>query len=105
MQVKAQLLAAGRLGVAANSISTVASRNTSASDNMTAGAADHGADSTAAATPQVTPKNTKQNNSLVTDEVIINDVSMSARNYLTRTATQDEINKVWMQLIFLLYCH
>ena len=38
-------------------------------------------------------KSSKQN-ALVTEEVVINDVSMGARNYLTRTATQDEINKV-----------
>ncbi|XP_018027303.1 DNA N6-methyl adenine demethylase [Hyalella azteca] len=29
-----------------------------------------------------------------TEEVVINDVSMSARNYLTRTATQEEITKI-----------
>jgi len=42
--------------------------------------------------------NAKQN-IIATEEVVINDVSMNARNYLTRTATQDEINKVAISIL------
>ena len=42
----------------------------------------------------------KSNNNVVIEEVVINEVPMSARNHLTKTSTQEEINMVCMFEIY-----
>lgn len=82
--MKAQLIADGRF--------TRGGKHGAAA-TVTAGGGDDTTGDDLQATSNNSPNKGKQN-SLVTEEVAINNVSMSARNYLTRTATQDEINKV-----------
>ena len=93
LQVKAQLIAAGRLsranGKAECEVGDMSTMEEQPPQQQCPG--------------QGTTGNKAKQNTLITEEVDINDVSMSARNFLTRTGTQDEINKV-MLYIYRKYC-